>query len=266
MVVHFPIEIVGSGWGEEAVVRGRPVRLWVLVLGVLFATVAAADEIVFFTNGTSLPITDHRVEKEMISVGLGGNSRMGFPLYMVDRIESSGRSVYTNPVYQPANQAVAGTAQAGGTPSGVYPVTGEGSVPSRRNRARSSGPGGMPQGGFETLGSTPDGAAGGATGNSRVNSAKRGMKAFGNRSSLSQGQSGNVETGVGADQHTVIPANSGRSIPNGRSNLAHFQPRANQGGEPPESTPSSQEDPAQAPPSDTPPSEDTPPTDSPSTE
>jgi hypothetical protein len=242
----------------------------VLVLGVLFSSVAMADEIVFFTNGTSLPITDHRVEKEMISVGLGGNSRMGFPLYMVDRIESSGRSVYTNPVYQPANQAVAGTAQAGGTPSGVYPVSGEGSVPSRRNKALTSGPGGMSQGEFRTLGDSPmggaEGAAGGPLGNRRVNSAMRGIKTLGNQASLPQRQFGNAEAGVGADQHTVIPGNSAPGSPAWKRDLVRFQPRMNQGGDPPEPPPSSQEDPAQNPPPETLPAQDAPPTDPPSTE
>jgi hypothetical protein len=263
MAVHFQAGTAVSGWGEEAVVSGRPLRFWVLVLGGLFATVAMADEIVFFTNGTSLPITDHRVEKDMVSVGLGANSRMGFPLYMVDRIESSGRSVYTNPVYRPANQAVGGTEHAGGTASMSYPVSGEGSVPSYRNKPRTNGPGGMPQEEFRTLGETPMGADGTA-GGGRVNSAKSSMKALGNRASLPQGQFGNAEAGVGADQHFVIPASGDPG--GGRRNLVRIQPRMNQGGAPSEPPPSSQEDPAQDPPSDTPPAQDAPPADPPSTE
>jgi hypothetical protein len=117
---------------------------WLLALCVAIATPAFADEIVYFTNGTFLPITSHRVEKEMVSVELGGNSRMGFPLYMVDKIESSGRSVYLNPTYHPANQAVASTAGEPVNNAGVHPVTGDGNVSSRNRMPRAEKhPGGL---------------------------------------------------------------------------------------------------------------------------
>ena len=104
---------------------------WFLFLGALVVTPAVADEVVYFTNGTYLLVTTHQVEKEMISVDLGGNSKMAFPLQMVDKIESAGRSVYLNPIYYPANQAVAGSVGGQVSNQGVYPVTGAGSVPSR---------------------------------------------------------------------------------------------------------------------------------------
>jgi hypothetical protein len=114
-----------------------------LALSALILTPVMADEIVYFTNGTSLPISSHKVEKEMISVDLGADSRMGFPLYMVDKIESSGQNVYLNPVYHPANQAVAGAAggPASGSPSSTL-ITGAGSVPSRFRSPIGSRPGG----------------------------------------------------------------------------------------------------------------------------
>jgi hypothetical protein len=112
-------------------VRIRQSLFGSLLIGALVAVPAIADEVVYFTNGTYLLITNHSIEKEMISVDLGGNSRMAFPLQMVDKIESSGRSVYLNPTYHPANQAVAGMMGESVSGGRVFPVTGEGNVPSR---------------------------------------------------------------------------------------------------------------------------------------
>jgi len=119
---------------------------WFVVLGTLIVTPAVADEIVYFSNGTSLPISSHRVEKDMISVELGADSRMGFPLYMVDKIESSGQSVYLNPVYHPANQAVAGAAGAQSPGAAATTITGAGSVPSRFRSPAGGNEGRAPQG------------------------------------------------------------------------------------------------------------------------
>ncbi len=118
---------------------------WLVVPFALVVSPALADEVVYFTNGTYLLVTSHTIEKEMISVDLGGSSKMAFPLQMVDKIESAGRNVYLNPTYHPANQAVAGPA-AGGMVSngGVYPVTGAGSVPSRLRSPHPTGGTGVP--------------------------------------------------------------------------------------------------------------------------
>jgi hypothetical protein len=106
--------------------------LWLLVPGALIAAPAMADEVVHFTNGTVMPISSHSVEKDMLSVELGGSSKMAFPLYMVDKIEAYGRSVFLNPTYHPTNQAVASVDSSGAPgPATPRPVTGEGSVPSR---------------------------------------------------------------------------------------------------------------------------------------
>jgi hypothetical protein len=136
MGVHVRHVILKPGGGLEDVMRVGRSLLGLLALGVVIATPAVADEIVYFTNGTFLPVTSHRVEKEMISVELGGNSRMGFPLYMVDKIESAGRNVFLNPTYHPANQAIAAAAGAPVTNAGAHPVTGEGNVPSRYRAQR----------------------------------------------------------------------------------------------------------------------------------
>lgn len=88
---------------------------------------ARADEVVYFTNGTSMTIRSHTVDGDMIRVDLGSQSLMGFPASMVDRIEEEGRktSVYANPLYHPANQAVAG-GPTGGVPERDYTVRGIG--------------------------------------------------------------------------------------------------------------------------------------------
>jgi hypothetical protein len=69
-----------------------------------------ADEIVHFTNGAEMTVRSHTVEKdkETVKLDLGGNSFIAFPMSMVDKIENAGRDVFLNPVFHPANQAIAG--------------------------------------------------------------------------------------------------------------------------------------------------------------
>jgi len=76
-----------------------------------FFFVAFADEIVHFTNGAEMTVRSHTVEKakEMVKLDLGGNSFISFPLSMVDKIVSAGHNVFLNPVFHPANQAIAGS-------------------------------------------------------------------------------------------------------------------------------------------------------------
>ncbi len=111
--------------------RSSAIALALMGLCLMLATPAAADEIIYFANGTSMPVVSHRVEKEMIYVNMGGESKMAFPLRMVDRIEAAGKDVYQNPTYHPANQAVAGSKGGSGTggavasaPSPSYEVMG----------------------------------------------------------------------------------------------------------------------------------------------
>jgi len=84
-----------------------------LFLGVVLGVVSSvwADEVVHFTNGTSLVIVGHKVEKDMISIDLGANASMSFPLSMVERVENAGRNVFTGESYRPSNQATAGYPQ-----------------------------------------------------------------------------------------------------------------------------------------------------------
>lgn len=78
----------------------------VILLGL--ALPAAAEEIVYFTNGTSMAIRSHTVDREMIRVDLGAGSVMAFPISMVERVEKAGRDVFQGPGYRPTNQAFEG--------------------------------------------------------------------------------------------------------------------------------------------------------------
>jgi len=73
---------------------------------------AFADEVVHFTNGAEMTVRSHTVEnsKDMVRLDLGGNSFIAFPMSMVDKIVNSGQDVFLNPVFHPANQAIAGGA------------------------------------------------------------------------------------------------------------------------------------------------------------
>jgi hypothetical protein len=66
-----------------------------LVVGLL-ASPALAEEIIYFTNGTTMPIKSHTVVREMIHVDLGVNSYMAFPLYMVEKVTRAGEEVELN--------------------------------------------------------------------------------------------------------------------------------------------------------------------------
>ncbi len=76
-------------------------KFGLLVLAVaaltLFAAPALAEEVIYFTNGSSMPILDHIVEEEMVKVDLGEAGFMAFPMTQVDRIEKAGREIYQNP-------------------------------------------------------------------------------------------------------------------------------------------------------------------------
>jgi hypothetical protein len=120
-------------------VRGLAV---VVALGIAFAGIAAADEIVYFTNGTAMAIRSHKLENDMIRVDLGNNSAMAFPVSMVEKVESAGRNVFQNPTFGPANQAVGPVGTSGGGTH--YPaeaqgaVTGYATTPSRNRQSASA--------------------------------------------------------------------------------------------------------------------------------
>jgi hypothetical protein len=101
------------------------------VLGVaalVLVPAAAADEVVHFRNGAEMTIRSHKVSGDMVTLDLGAGNSIAFPLTMVDKIASAGRDVFLNPVYHPANQAVAGSGSPSGAPIPVLDtrVTGGG--------------------------------------------------------------------------------------------------------------------------------------------
>jgi hypothetical protein len=73
----------------------RPVLLLLAVVCLIGP--AMAEEILYFTNGTAMPVRSHRIENGMIHVDLGGNALMAFPENMVERIESADGSVSLPP-------------------------------------------------------------------------------------------------------------------------------------------------------------------------
>jgi hypothetical protein len=96
---------------------------------ILFAGAASAEEIVFFANGSTMPIRAHEIHGEMLHVDLGSDGFMAFPLYMVDKIEKAGQNVILKPSHTPGNQILATT---GGTDArGSRPV--RGTTSSRRD-------------------------------------------------------------------------------------------------------------------------------------
>ena len=75
-----------------------------------WATLASAEEVIYFTNGTYMKIVAHEIKGEMIKVHLDGSATMAFPARMVDKIEGASGIVFgapANPVYP--NQIVPGS-------------------------------------------------------------------------------------------------------------------------------------------------------------
>lgn len=113
----------------------------IVTLGAAVSFVAA-DEVVHFTNGAEMTIRSHVVANEMLKLDLGGNNTISFPIAMVGKIVSAGQDVFLNPVYYPANQALAAsmvapiagstvadmTSRGGGAPAGL---SRQGSSPGR---------------------------------------------------------------------------------------------------------------------------------------
>jgi hypothetical protein len=93
---------------------------------------AFAAEIVYFKNGTTLPVLSHSIEDDMIQVDLGGSSVMAFPLSMVERIEDGGRNVLVEG--DPANRMVQRVGHVQDVTPEPDPVTGEVSPTMRRGK------------------------------------------------------------------------------------------------------------------------------------
>jgi len=82
---------------------------------------ALAEEIIYFTNGTSMAIRGHDVKGEMIHVDLGSEAFMAFPLRMVEKIEAAGKEIALSPSFSGGTNIM--TARRP-DPSGNYPVRG----------------------------------------------------------------------------------------------------------------------------------------------
>jgi hypothetical protein len=91
---------------------------------------ALAEEIIYFTNGTSMPIRRHEIKGDMIHVDLGSEAAMAFPFRMIEKIEEAGKSVSLRPS-SGGNTVLSARVP---TPEGNYPVRGSYSGQALRNK------------------------------------------------------------------------------------------------------------------------------------
>jgi hypothetical protein len=89
------------------------------------AAPAVADEVVYFTNGTTMVIESHEIDGDTVRVNLGGQGLMAFPLEQVERIQTNAGAVRMRGAGATPNQRVGGSSNA-------VPITGH--VPSRHRR------------------------------------------------------------------------------------------------------------------------------------
>jgi hypothetical protein len=112
----------------------RPCFLCLAFLLLLAAGTARAEEIIYFTNGTAMPIRAYEVRDSMIHVDLGGDSFMAFPLTMVEKVEAAGKEVVLDPSFSGNMRSSTAAPGAGGN----FPV--RGSVPSRYSDSKNKLP------------------------------------------------------------------------------------------------------------------------------
>jgi hypothetical protein len=120
----------------------RPLLALAIGIAWLAAVPAAAQEVVYFTNGTTMVAHSHALKDGMIELTLSTNARIAFPQAMVEKIEKAGREVYGTGSRR-ANVAAAGA-------DGVTvrydvpdpgPLSAAESVPSRYRESRHGEPG-----------------------------------------------------------------------------------------------------------------------------
>lgn len=107
-----------------------------LVLAVASAP-ALAEEIVYFTNGTSMPVESHSVEDGTIRLDLGDQAYVAFPVGQIDRIETADGKVRTSDSIR-ANRIV-GSGPAGSVPSRQRRAWQGSSVGNRQSTGDSAG-------------------------------------------------------------------------------------------------------------------------------
>ena len=96
-------------------------RLIKIMLGlsvVFLALPGAAEEIIYFKSGQTLPIRTHEIHEGMLRVDLGDNAMMEFPEATIDRIEIAGKNVLLKRSY------LTGANRMQPSPQGSFPVQG----------------------------------------------------------------------------------------------------------------------------------------------
>jgi hypothetical protein len=108
----------------------RPKRFILpVVLLLTLSGTALAEEIIYFANGTSMPIRRHEIKGDMIHVDLGSEAFMAFPVRMIEKIEAAGASVALR-ASSGGNTVMSARVP---TPDGNYPVRGSYSGQALRN-------------------------------------------------------------------------------------------------------------------------------------
>jgi hypothetical protein len=128
IAVHFLSKYATSR--EECAMRRT--RILIPCLAVALALSAGpllAEEIIYFKNGSSMPIMRHEVRGDMIHVDLGSNSFLAFPMSQVEKIEAAGDGVQLTPSSGAGNNIMSGSRP---DPSDNPPV--RGTAPSAYDR------------------------------------------------------------------------------------------------------------------------------------
>lgn len=97
----------------------RKLLIPLVLAGALVAAPTLAEEIVHFTNGTTMAIESHSIEDGAVRVHLGGEGYLAFPLEQIEKIETAEGEV---PLPQPgANQMVNRPRTTAGIVHGTQP-------------------------------------------------------------------------------------------------------------------------------------------------
>jgi hypothetical protein len=97
----------------------RKLLIPLILAGALVAVPTLAEEIVYFTNGTSMAIESHEIDGTNVRVNLGGQGFLAFPLEQIDKIETAEGEV---PLPRPsANQIVNRPRATAGVVRGTEP-------------------------------------------------------------------------------------------------------------------------------------------------
>jgi hypothetical protein len=73
---------------DKGRIMSRKSLIPLVLLGALVAAPAWAEEIIYFTNGTTMAVERYIIEENTVRVSLGGQAVMEFPLEQIEKIES----------------------------------------------------------------------------------------------------------------------------------------------------------------------------------